>query len=47
MVLKTTNTFSAVHAEKAKDAGRRSQKKGSRVTEERAKAQRAKLDIPD
>lgn len=44
MVLKTTHTFSAVRAEKAKDAGRRTKKKGSRVTEERAKAQRAKLD---
>ena len=44
MVLKTTNSFSTGHAEKAKDAGRRAPKKGSRVTEERAKAQRAKLD---
>jgi integrase/recombinase XerD len=44
MVLKTTNDLSVVHAEKAKNAGRRAQKKGSRVTEERAKAQRAKLD---
>ncbi len=46
MVLKETNNNKtlAVHAQKAKDAGRRAQKKGSRVTEERAKAQRAKLD---
>jgi site-specific recombinase XerD len=46
MVLKETknNTTLAVHAQKAKDAGRRTQKKGSRVTEERAKAQRAKLE---
>ena len=44
MVLKTTNTLSAAHTEKAKNASRRSPKKGSRVTEERAKAQRAKLD---
>ncbi len=44
MVLKATNSFSAVQAEKTKDAGKRAQKKGSRVTEERAKAQRAKLD---
>jgi hypothetical protein len=43
--LKATNTTSsAVHAEKAKNAGKRAQKKGSRVTEARAKAQRAKLD---
>ncbi|MBA2678761.1 MAG: tyrosine-type recombinase/integrase [Ktedonobacteraceae bacterium] len=41
---KTTHTFSAVHVEKAKDTGRRGQKKGSRVTQERAKAQRAKHD---
>jgi site-specific recombinase XerD len=46
MVVKTTNNNKtlAVHAEQAKDAGRRTQKKGSRVTEERAKAQRVKLD---
>jgi integrase len=44
MVLKTTNDLSIAHAEKAKNAGRRAQKKRSRVTEERAKAQRAKLD---
>ena len=44
MVLKTTNDLSVVHAEKAKNAGRRAPKKGSRVTEERAKAQRTKLD---
>ncbi len=46
MVVKETknNKTLAVHAERAKDAGRRTQKKGSRVTEERAKAQRAKLE---
>lgn len=44
MVLKATNTFSALQAEKTKDADRGAQKKGSRVTQERAKAQRAKLD---
>jgi site-specific recombinase XerD len=44
MVVKATNNISAIHAEKAKNVGRRTQKKGSRVTEERAKAQRAKLD---
>ncbi len=46
MVLKETknNTTLAVHAQKAKEAGRRTQKKGSRVTEERAKAQRTKLE---
>jgi integrase/recombinase XerD len=46
MVLKETNNNKTlvVHAERAKDAGRRAQEKGSRVTEERAKAQRAKLD---
>ncbi len=44
MVLKTTNNLSVAHAEKAKNASKRAQKKGSRVTEERAKTQRAKLD---
>jgi site-specific recombinase XerD len=45
MVLKATNNnFSVAHAQKSKSAGRRASKKGSRVTEERAKAQRAKLD---
>lgn len=46
MVLKETNNNKtlAVEASRAKAAGRRTQKKGSRVTEERAKAQRAKLD---
>ncbi len=46
MVLKETNNNKtlAVEAARAKAAGRRTQKKGSRVTEERAKAQRAKLD---
>jgi integrase/recombinase XerD len=44
MVLKATNNLSSVQAEKAKNAGRHAQKKGSRITEERAKAQRAKLD---
>jgi integrase/recombinase XerD len=45
MALQTTkNTMSVAHAEKTKNASRHVQKKGSRVTEERAKAQRAKLD---
>jgi site-specific recombinase XerD len=46
MVVKATNNNKtlAVQAERAKDAGRRTQKKGSRVTEERAKAQRTKLE---
>ena len=45
MVGKATNNASAVvHTERAKSVGRRTQKKGSRVTEERAKAQRVKLD---
>jgi integrase/recombinase XerD len=47
MAFKTTNTLSAVPIEKtkhAKDVGQRTPKKGSRVTEARAKAQRAKLD---
>jgi hypothetical protein len=46
MVLKETksNKTLAVEASRAKAASRRTQKKGSRVTEERAKAQRAKLD---
>ena len=45
MVGKATNTTSAgVRAEKAKIAGKRAQKKGSRVTEERAKSQRSKLN---
>jgi site-specific recombinase XerD len=45
MVGKATNTTtSIVQAEKAKHGSRRVQKKGSRVTEERAKAQRAKRD---
>jgi integrase/recombinase XerD len=46
MVLKENNNNKtlAVEASRAKNAGRRTQKKGSRVTEERAKAQRTKLD---
>jgi integrase/recombinase XerD len=45
MVLKATNNdSSAANAEQSKRAGRRATKKGSRVTEARAKAQRAKLD---
>ncbi len=45
MVVKATNnTFSVANAQKSKSAGRRASKKGSLVTEERAKAQRAKLD---
>ena len=45
MVLKATNNSSHVaNVEQAKRAGRRTNKKGSHVTEERAKAQRAKLD---
>ena len=43
MVLKA-NDFSGVHVERAKRANRSIHKKGARVTEERAKAQRAKLD---
>lgn len=45
MVSKATNNGSnAANAEKPKELGRRGNKKGSRVTEARAKAQRAKLD---
>jgi len=45
MVSKATNNGSyAANAEKSKGAGRRTTKKGSRVTEARAKAQRAKLE---
>ncbi len=45
MVFKVTNNgSSAANAEQSKRAGRRATKKGSRVTEARAKAQRAKLD---
>jgi site-specific recombinase XerD len=46
MVFKATNnhTFMA-NAETSKQAIRRASKKGSRVTEERAKAQRARLDV--
>lgn len=45
MVLKATNNNSfAANAETSKKAIRRASKKGSRVTQERAKAQRAKLD---
>ncbi len=45
MVGKAANSTPAVvQAEKAKHVARQAQKKGSRVTEERAKAQRAKLD---
>jgi hypothetical protein len=43
MVLKT-NDLSRVQGEKAKYASGGKHKKGTRVTEERAKAQRAKLD---
>lgn len=39
MVLKMTNDLSVVYAEKVKNAARHAQKKGSRATEERAKAQ--------
>jgi hypothetical protein len=46
MVLKATSTsLYAANAEQSKRASRQTNKKGSRVTEERAKAQRAKLDI--
>jgi site-specific recombinase XerD len=46
MVLKATNNGSAAaNAEQSKGAGRRTHKKGSRVTQARAKAQRAKLDM--
>jgi integrase/recombinase XerD len=45
MVSKTTNNSPhAANAEQSKGAGRRTPKKGSRVTEARAQAQRAKLD---
>jgi integrase/recombinase XerD len=45
MILKAiNNNFSVANAQKSKGADRRASKKGSRVTEERAKAQRAKLD---
>ena len=45
MVLKATNNgLSVANAEQSKGAGRRTHKKGSRVTQARAKAQRAKLD---
>jgi integrase/recombinase XerD len=45
MVVKATNISPSVaHAQKSKSAGRRASKKGSRVTQERATAQRAKLD---
>jgi site-specific recombinase XerD len=45
MILKATNNGSHVaSAEKSKGSGRPTSKKGSRVTEERAKAQRARLD---
>ncbi len=45
MVSKTTNNgFSAANAERSKVAGRRTSRKGSRVTEARAKAQRTRLD---
>jgi integrase/recombinase XerD len=46
MVLKATNNGSyAANAEKPKGPGKPTGKKGSRVTEARAKAQRAKLDV--
>lgn len=41
----TQNTSVVLQAEKTKHTGRRAQKKGARVTEERAKVQRAKLDV--
>ena len=45
MVFKATNNgSSAANSEQPKKAGRRATKKGSRVTEARAQAQRAKLD---
>ncbi|GHO76500.1 hypothetical protein KSD_42710 [Ktedonobacter sp. SOSP1-85] len=45
MVLKATNNDSSIaHAVQSRGADRRTHKKGSRVTQERAKAQRAKLD---
>ncbi len=45
MVLKATNNgLSAANAEQSKVVGRRTSKKGSRVTQARAQAQRAKLD---
>jgi len=46
MVFKATNNgSSAANAEPSKRVGRRTTRKGSRVTQARAKAQRAKLDI--
>jgi integrase/recombinase XerD len=44
MNMKTTNHLPAISAENAKRAGKRSQKKGAQVTQERARAQRTKLD---
>jgi site-specific recombinase XerD len=45
MVLKATNNGTSIaHAVQSKGADRRTHNKGSRVTQERAKAQRAKLD---
>ncbi len=45
MVLKVTNKSSrAANGQPSKGGGRPSTKKGSHVTQERAKAQRAKLD---
>ncbi len=46
MVLKATNNSSPLaHAVRSKGPDRRTHHKGSRVTQERAKAQRAKLDV--
>ncbi len=46
MVLKATNNGSPLaHAVRSKGTDRRTHHKGSRVTQERAKAQRAKLDV--
>jgi hypothetical protein len=45
MVLKATNNSSSLaYAVQSKRTGRQAPKKGSRVTQERAKAQRVKLD---
>jgi hypothetical protein len=45
MVFKATNNgSSAANAEPSKRGGKRTTRKGSRVTEARAQAQRAKLD---
>jgi hypothetical protein len=47
MVFKATNNSVAANAETSKKVIIRASKKGSRVTEERAKARRAKLDAQD